>query len=776
MLKRNNNGASGFTLLEMMFSIVVVGLLVGMAASAYSSHIKGQQISSTAVAMEKVNTALQMFKDVNGRYPCPAPLLEPRDSAKYGHEVQCDLDPGAPDIPPDPALDVDPGHCINPASFAGVCIEHSPRDTTGEEHRVRVGALPFRQLLLDEKDTFDGYGNRLVYAVTEKLANEATYVEKGGGVKIIDATGAALSEEERSAAYVVISPGKNKNGAVSMNGKAASCVGTNLDTQNCRDFTTTTNTDAVYAMDLTSTGFDDAVNYFIPNTVATWRRTANTSENVTDMSEGRVAVGIDEFSDITDALNVGQSTVNYSTSPSQYSVLAPVNGDPNHQTGSLRVGKNGAGNSKIFAKEYCDRKGQNCFKVQDFVAMPTCGTNEYMTGIRNGNPICKPIRFYCDDPKVLTGFDSSNKPVCTLPQASCPEVPNGTEICGVVGNLPALGSGVEYRVSYNANGACAEKWYKCNVGAWSQVSTPPGSKYDPVNYSPARCSYNSGSPTSGTDKGLSCGSGYSGSYDQNWYLDCKGTKVYTTKSNNTCSCQGLTSSENYYCPQSFGGQLVATRSLTKGCSGGNLDSNWTPGGWVDLNGTPISDPFALCNCTKTGAWQFANCTVGKIRKDTPTPEAFDDPLASWPGDKRLGGYAKVKVDKTTCSLITDPYNYSNCICNMSEKQFVDRDPTCTSCQEVLTKSKIRQMHDIETCGWIDDPDTSANTQGQCKEKRFVWLSDNNVVATAPLDQSNGGAVEPNSACSCSQSGKAETCAVQTASQWLFYTCTCTYRP
>jgi prepilin-type N-terminal cleavage/methylation domain-containing protein len=883
-VNHNPSRNQGFTLLEMMVSIIIVGLLVGMAATAYSSHIKAQQISHTADVMEKVNTALQIFKDANGRYPCPAPLLEPRDSAKYGNEVQCDMDPGTPGqdampggllpvldnascvsgfrnghvctvgagmnpefynnfsalglsttnspdwmgsvddypedcydagtyyvcdkntlilvrifynanpppgqdavpgIPPDPALDIDPGHCINPSSFAGVCVEQGPRtDLTDAQRRVRLGGIPFRQLQLDEKDTIDGYGNRLVYAVTETLANEKTYAEKGGAIQIVDFAGAMLSDGERSSAYVVISPGKNRNGGVSANGVAVPCTGTGLDTQNCRDFTDVTNAASVYAMDLNSIGFDDAVSYFIPNAPATWRRVDKTSENVTDLSEGRVAIGIDDVSEITDALNVGQTTVHYSSTPSQYSVLAPVNTNATaHQTGSIRVGQKNSGNanlnvnSKVFAKEYCDRAGTKCFDVEDVIDMGTnvCPSGEYMVGIKDGAPLCSAVRFHCPSPKVFTGFDATNRPICVEPEDSCEEKTDA-EICGDTRTLSPTPSGTPYPLTYTVNGACANKTYLCDAGNWKLMTLADGPAYDPANYSAARCSFNAAMPPSGTDTGQSCGDGYGGSYDQNWVEDCAGNKVFTSRSNDTCSCTGDKKVENYTCPANFGGAVVATQELTKGCSGNVLDANWTPGPWKDLNGVPVTDPFTLCTCSKTPSWEFDTCPLTKIRKDSPSPASFADPVASWPANPRMGGYRRVDVDATTCVLTRGTYDYSNCQCNMDETRFVERDPVCTSCEDIATKSLIRQVHADETCGWVDDVDTSGNTAGTCKPKRFSWISDNNVTATAPIGDDNGGAVEPNSSCSCANSGKETSCAVLTPTKWVFYTCRCTYQP
>jgi general secretion pathway protein G len=69
-MKRNNlAGNKGFTLIELMVVIVVLGLLAGIIAPRIISHVSDAKIGAAKSNIESLNTALKMYKLDNGSYP-----------------------------------------------------------------------------------------------------------------------------------------------------------------------------------------------------------------------------------------------------------------------------------------------------------------------------------------------------------------------------------------------------------------------------------------------------------------------------------------------------------------------------------------------------------------------------------------------------------------------------------------------------------------------------------------------------------------------------------
>ena len=101
--------------------------------------------------------------------------------------------------------------------------------------RVRVGAVPFRNLQLEETSTFDDYGSRLWYAVTENMCSLNTFDLNGGGINIVNNLGEPQTTPASSAAFIVISPGPNKVGGYSNSGSISSACAGSADRENCRD-------------------------------------------------------------------------------------------------------------------------------------------------------------------------------------------------------------------------------------------------------------------------------------------------------------------------------------------------------------------------------------------------------------------------------------------------------------------------------------------------------------------------------------------------------------
>ncbi len=893
-LSGSGRNVCGFTLIEVAISMMILGVIMASGLSAYQVYRQKQEMTKTTQVVQTVNQALQTFKSNFGRYPCPAPILEPRNSPNYGREVRCDgLAPGGGVVPAtmptpaqasppfpffgqtlfqiftlqtlniyialgatttnnlnwlfnpaafnqtcvtwnfapgqifyfcnvnrlqavvdnwnlanpvvpavggDPGIALTPGQCLSGGTPAaptvnGICVEQSNRLDIPSRN-VRVGTIPFRDMQLDEKDTLDGYGNRLVYAVTQDMANVGTFREDGGGIRIIDSTGADLSNGPQSAAYVVFSSGKNGNGAVNANGIANACNGNGGDSENCRDYSfgaaaPGANTAATYRMDVTGNNFDDTMAYFVASENPLWRRTAPTSESVTDLSQGNVGVGIADPAQITDTLTVGQSSVNYTNDSAQYGRLANVNGDVAFQTGSLRVGDGNTANNKIFAPQYCDQNGANCFRVENIAApydpaqpgrgMGGCPAGQYMTSIEAGNAKCAAIRFYCTNPdEVFIGFNADGTPNCTLPNNKC--TAGIGELCGVSYSLTMGGHNTPHTLTAPNN--CAKKTYTCNNGTW-QVNSGPG--YPASAYDSAHCSYNQNSAMANTQtKSVSCsltlGEGYTGNATQDYYIGCDGEQVNAGAPNNSaCLCQPVYKTEEYPCSGNLTSKGTIHRIKYKLCNGNQLASEWSykpwqVGGTVSEDGQSITggtllsslgtdDPSGACSCNIPDKIEFASCDGGGTRQSSPSPSSFSVDPYSWPADTSIGKWRHLSANINQCKYNDSAWNDSNCT------KMEESDPDCAvGCYKTQTKKKVRKVRSGDS--WIDDPDTSGNSDGTCIARTYIWKPGSNPTNSGTGAYTGQAYPRPYDACSCDQVEKVSACLVTTTTGYTFFACTC----
>ncbi len=66
---RTRRGRRAFTFLEIMFVVVIIGILMGVAVSRYVGKTTDSRIKSTQMQMEQVHSSLAMFEMHVGRFP-----------------------------------------------------------------------------------------------------------------------------------------------------------------------------------------------------------------------------------------------------------------------------------------------------------------------------------------------------------------------------------------------------------------------------------------------------------------------------------------------------------------------------------------------------------------------------------------------------------------------------------------------------------------------------------------------------------------------------------
>ena len=655
-MTNKKNSSKGYTLIQMAIALMVVGILVGAAAQIYANYKTKSDYLTTYNRIENVVQRLYAYKQATGVFPCPSGLSLPRTGTPpgYGQVSNC----------------ADTVSIPNGTCSGGICIRTTTRDTnpdpaltTTETLRVRVGGIPFRDLQIEEKDTFDAYGSRLQYAVTENMANMLTYNEKKGAINILDGQGRPLTPEGGSGSFFVLSTGPNKVGgyAAFTGAQSSACpavvAGIFDESLNCTDMAAL-NPEATFVNNFTSLGtggqYDDMMQYFSTAENKLWRRVSMTgagSENITDLSP--LNVGIGNFtgvgSDIPDqVLTIRQSTVN------------PTNG--NMMTTNDNSGKSGGLRAAfIWSRSViCTFDGSKCFSYRDFFdrsgASPlnncdplVTGNGLYPVGItsalmsdghKHATSICEPIRFKCPAGQVLRGIQATGLPDCSPAMAAC-SANTVTSPCGGVISITGVSLPANAGTVVNLNsGVCATPQYTCSNGNWVLSGG---------NNSTEHC-------TGASSPATACGPGYTGNYTQNV---CSATSTFAS----SCTCTGIAAHNvSFTCGSQYSNAGSSyTLSCSQTCSSGTLNPQTCTG----------TNP---CTCANTARYEFADCPAGQTRKASPTASDAHG-IIPWPADPQKGGYRWNDVDAGTCGYSNPAYEYSNCECGGARYNQVEKSPS-----------------------------------------------------------------------------------------------------
>lgn len=769
----------GYNLIMTAISLVVIGVITVSLLNAYMVYDKHQKVSKNQEIISNAINKIQVFKETYGRFPCPSSLNAARNTVAYGRE--------------DCSTAVTVGTCSG-----GLCVTTGrtiPPSATAEP--IRTGAIPFRLLQIDEKMTYDAYGSRLVYSMTQNMSSPATFNEINGAIGLADETGQSLTEPASSADFVIISQGPNRVGAYNAQGdQVSACTGT-LEGKNCIDMASAPAAPTTFISSLAylsggTADFDDTIEYFSSNETARWRRADGNLDDIQTVSQANVGVGIN---DPTVSLDIGQN--NYAGASS---------GKSDVWDGGLRVttkpSTSAAG--KVEADTICSKDGTECFKPENFATtgMTPCPANKYMVGIRgtgtDAEPICSSVRVYCPSPTVLTGIvqtgASAGQPICSAVSTNCLE--KDVQVCNsgygaiipkssneVVTNPTKTrykwstamvddGSGVHNTVyqifdqgSYSLNKAWSRftcvngEWIKYTGGAMVQTgglcscnpSLPPSNIDCTVTPSP------SPSCTGGT---TCAGAG-------------TGTAVITYNFNATaCLWQqsGAASYASCTCSATPTSAMPALGTCPAGTNTGNSPSTWTwnpsPAvcDWRGSGNTCACDP-ALA--TPPAAFN------GQIRKST-TP-ADTQACNTFPGrGGELGNaYRTYKFNGTVgaCRWDPDGWDFSDCTCTTGTTS-EDGATTCNlACQNEVTRAKDWFIYTMPGCvKTLDHTDPST-----CSPKNFDWQID---PTSPPLtNQPSHGSTKVGDACnqSCMTAnvqGSSTTCWLEDTVGFKIYTCIC----
>lgn len=205
----NTSQEEGSALVLIMVLLVVASMVAATILQQNRRDTFWNPKVETQRKMERAIAALEAYQRTYKQLPCVAP----RDAAQG---------------------DSDHGEALPN------CTPMDPYDTSTERVDigggvyVRIGALPYRTLLLQEDAGEDAWGNKLLYAVSERLIDPSLYMTSTGGIHVDKPSGSVTS----TAAFVILSHGADGKGAyrnVSGSRPKACTDAPGTDQENCND-------------------------------------------------------------------------------------------------------------------------------------------------------------------------------------------------------------------------------------------------------------------------------------------------------------------------------------------------------------------------------------------------------------------------------------------------------------------------------------------------------------------------------------------------------------
>lgn len=192
----------GFSLIELSLIILVLSFIAVGMLSGVKDHKVLKNDYETYKKIKKIKETIESYKNSAGYFLCPADGTLQRTDPDFGIEMR---------ISPDGDCD----SVSNPGNS----------NYTSSDGKVQIGILPVRSYGLSDDYLYDEWGNRITYAVTEKLVSSTTYAESSGGIIIIKDYNNLLPPDDPAqnrfsseGSFLVISHGKDGIGAYNHDG------------------------------------------------------------------------------------------------------------------------------------------------------------------------------------------------------------------------------------------------------------------------------------------------------------------------------------------------------------------------------------------------------------------------------------------------------------------------------------------------------------------------------------------------------------------------------
>jgi type II secretory pathway pseudopilin PulG len=193
-MKIDNRNA--YSLVELSISITIVAVLIASGLNIFTKRNEADKTKLTLERMAKIEESIINYIDLNGFIPCPAQgnLLE--SNTYFGDSIAS-------------TVYVSP-HCSNNLNNY-------------------VGMVPVRNLNLEDKYAYDGWGRKFSFRVGSGLSSATDYANTNynGDISVVDLAGNdrtninSPNENYQGAAFIIISYGPDGLGAWSKNATTA---------------------------------------------------------------------------------------------------------------------------------------------------------------------------------------------------------------------------------------------------------------------------------------------------------------------------------------------------------------------------------------------------------------------------------------------------------------------------------------------------------------------------------------------------------------------------
>jgi hypothetical protein len=227
--------------------IVVLGLLAAVGVGLAKQYGWTQRQDTSQEMIARVEEALANYRALNSKLPCPARM---------------DMGP------------TDDGFGVGDCNASSVSSPHSVAAVTGRDGRaVKIGSVPVRSLNLPDNAMLDGWGRRLVYAVTEfHTLDYADFDANEGAIEIVDSAGQTMTPSAPgSVIYAVLSPGTDGRGAYTLDGvKLADCESGTEAFENCDMNNAIFTSSVLKQYDTGSKAYTSSVKYAVSEQAYSW--------------------------------------------------------------------------------------------------------------------------------------------------------------------------------------------------------------------------------------------------------------------------------------------------------------------------------------------------------------------------------------------------------------------------------------------------------------------------------------------------------------------------
>lgn len=639
----NKKSERGVTLIELTFVMLIFGLIIAMFAPVYNLYLKNQAELTTRQNTDLIVSEITEFLNVYGRYPCPAPPAVSRDEPEYGREAdECSIPVGDP-------VTIATGDCDtttnNPNS--GICVE-TGQNANVISQRIIVGAVPFRELNIDEDFSYDGYQNKITYAVTEILTKEGQYEPGRGGIRILEGDDATDTnnmdiDENFGIHFIVYSHGENGFGAYNNNGTQLSCAAaTGFEQDNC---------------------FDVAGN----GQFRIAQRSTNFGSN-TEYDDVAAFITRDDVPHF--ALDPATNTI-VSRKPSMGQLLP--NGVESTPERELDVGGNIRAQQNLKSNQLCTYGNDGeCFSAQLIAGDDPnmeCPTG-YVRRIENSAVVCQEeVVSSCGVGEVMTGINTDGTIICesfNAPECASVDV----DICpGNPGTytLPVGQDNDRVRAEeINLPLVARYQRYRCRNGSWQ----PHGGAW-------GTCGCIEGEVLARDTR--ACGTCQTGTYDNVRIRRCP-SGSQTIRENDTCSCDDTTpcyATRNVSCDPGLTlvGNPIVEQRLFRCDPGGvpvGFTGSWTPtatsGTCQCIPSPPQEGSMGCSELDSTLTEQVAGVLIPTRRDFNCGTNSYD---AREFDDTRAPGFL------SGANLTDDSVKNHYCVCNTSLPPQT-RDVSCAS--------------------------------------------------------------------------------------------------